>query len=267
MLAANPDNGNTLEPLINTNVCIKAFTTPKLSIGAWKPAGLVKYLAWSLTNDSDTATSVKPVAQLYRNTKRGVSKLGGKLTATYFLDSRGVKYKAKGGWVTVPPGETITAYGKRGALDRADRVAYNYYTDRPVEDPKRRHLMLSDVWKFLDFESPLHVVSTDPMTNANVNSPLSIIAVNFDKEIKPGPNLQNISVMSSGAPSETKMTYNSVGGTTLYIALTSPIYISQDPGSGAILWNVHLPSDAVTDLAGNPLGQDYSWSFTSGLAW
>jgi C1A family cysteine protease len=266
VLAANPDNGNALEPLTNTNVCIKAFTTPKLSIGAWKPEGLVKYLAWSLTNDNDTATSVKPVAQLYRKTKSGFAKFGGEVDAAYYLDGRGVEHKAKGGWVEVRPGETVTAYSKRRALDKADRAAYNYYTDHPADNHKGRIIRLSDVWKYLPFESPLHVVSTSPMSNENVNSPLSIITVNFDKEIKTGPSLQNISVMSSGVPSETKMTYNSVGGNTLYIALTSPIYISQDPGSGEILWQVHLPGDAVTDLSGNPLGQDYSWSFTSGLA-
>lgn len=261
------DQGNMV-PLENTNVCIKAFTTPKVSFSAWKAEGLAKYLVWSFLNDSTTATTVKPVAQLFHKTKRGFSRFGGEVTADYYLDASGVKHHIKGGWVQVSPGETITAYSKRGALDKADRVAYSYYTDLPTDNLKSRRIMLSEVWRnFLLFESPLHVVSTTPMSGENVNSPLSIITVNFDKEIKPGPSLHNINVMSVGSPSETKMTYNSVGGNTLYIALTSPIYISQAPGSGEILWRVHLPSDAVTDQSGNPLDQDYSWSFTSGLAW
>ena len=244
-------------PLENTNVCIKAFTTPKLSFSAWKSELFAKQLAWSLTNDSATATSIKPVAQLYHKTKSGFSRFGGEVDADYYLDSRGVKHNVKGGWVPVLPGETITVYSKRGALDRADRVAYNYYTDRPFEDPKRRHLLLSDLWRFLDFpSSPLHVVSTIPGTGENIYFPLSIITVKFDREIKPGPSLHNISVKSNEQPSETKMTYNTAAGDTLCIALTAPIYILHD-GSGQIMWQVHLPSDAVTDLSGNPLGQDY----------
>ena len=85
------------------------------------------------------------------------AKFGGVVTADYYLDSRRVKYANRHGWVTVPPGETITAYGRR-APTAADRVAYNYYTTDPSID--KRLLRLSDVWKYLDFESPLHVVST-----------------------------------------------------------------------------------------------------------
>ena len=267
VLAENPDNSNALEPLTNTNVCIKAFTTPKLSFSAWKQMELANQLVWSFKNESNKATLVKPVAQLYRQTKRGFSKLGDKVEATYYLDGKGVEHKVNDGWVKVLPGDTVTAYSEQQALDQADRVEYNYYHNSPSGNNKGQLIRLSDVWKHLPFESPLHVLNTSPMSNEKVSSPLSIIIVNFDKEIKPGPGIHNIGVMSSGVPSETKMTYNSVGGSTLYIALTTPINISQDPGSGAILWQVHLPSDAVTDLSGNSLGQDYSWSFTSGLAW
>ena len=101
------------------------------------------------------------------------------------------------------------------------------------------------------------------MNNAHVYYPLNVIIVTFDKAIKTGPGINNISVNSSELPSETKMTYNSVSGNQLLIVPNSPINIPLSEPEG-IPWQVHLPNDAVTDLSGNPLDQDYSWSFTMG---
>lgn len=250
------------EPLTNTSICIKAFTNHKLSISGTLSGQGLQNMAWLFSNNSETAVSVKPVARLYQN-GRGFTAFGSEVAADYYLDKSGISHKARDGWIQAPPGETITIYPKPGALTGVGRVAYNYYS----VDPVSRLVRIWDGWKFMKLDSPLHVVSTEPLNNEPVNYPLNLVRVIFDKEIKSGPGLNSISVMSTGAPSEAKMSFNSVSGNTLLIALTSPIYISRDPGAGKILWQAHIPADAVTDMDGNSLNQDYIWSFTTGLAY
>jgi len=252
------------EPLTNTSVCIKAFTKPKPSvIGSLSGSVVKEMVVWLFTNESGTAVSVKPVAQRYRKNRRGSAMFGSELTAEYYLDKEGVRNRVRGGWIQVPPGETITIYSKPGALAGADRVTYNYYSIDSVS----RKVKILDAWKIMKRYNPLHVVSTEPFNNAPVNYTLGLIRVIFDKEIKPGPGLHNISVMSADAPSEVKMSFNSVSGNTVLVALISPIYISHDPGAGNVLWHAHIPADAVTDMHGNSLSQDYNWSFTTGLSY
>ena len=137
------EQGNMVT-LENTNACIKAFTTPKVSLQAWK-AEKFNNLAWSVTNASATATSVKPVAQLYRKTKTGFAKFGGEVTADYYLDRRGIKHGIRHGWVEVPPGGAITVYS-RHIPAVADRVGYNYYSIDP-SNRSNRLIRLSDVWR------------------------------------------------------------------------------------------------------------------------
>ena len=106
-----------------------------------------------------------------------------------------------------------------------------------------------------------HLVSTDPSDGGKVYTPLNVILVTFDKDIKPGPNFNNISVTTD---MEVRTTYNSVIGNSLQIVFsTIPITLADPEG---VVWQVHLFRDAVTNVQGRPMGQDYHWSFTMLMA-
>jgi C1A family cysteine protease len=239
-----------------SNVCVKAFTVPRVAIiGASDPQALLnRQLTWKLINYGNTTIQVKPVAQPYKLAKTGLKKTGAIMKGFNYVDVRGVPQKISKGWLQIAPGQTVTVYSNPGLPGNAAQVAFNAYT----LNSKKKPVLLSDVWKYAPIpKSYLHVVSTSPGSNQNVNSPgLNMISVTFDQNIKPGPGFQEISVTSA---SESKFTYNSVSGNQLTIITSSPL---ESPGIGGTLWTVRIPENAVTDQSGNPLEASYSWSFS-----
>jgi C1A family cysteine protease len=248
---------NSWVPLEDTNVCIKAFTTPQLSIQIIQPDTNSLDLGWTIMNDDVEASYVKPVAQFYHKSEGVFQSIGGVLTGAYYLNASGEHVAMEEGWMQVPPGQSMTVYANSRITSEVDRLAYNIYG----RDINRQPYLLWEIWKYINlYKTYLHLESTDPMNHENVNYPnLSVVTVTFDQEIQLGPSSHSISVMSS---SESKMTYSSVNGNKLLILTGSPMMNYAYNGLEGTLWTVHLPSDSVMDKSGNPMDHDYTWSFT-----
>ena len=250
-----PQAGGGKKALTNANVCIKAFTRPLVTqVANLDPGNLT--VTWKLTNDGSRREWVKPVAHQRINVDGLLQDHGEDIFASTFQVGTDEIQSTLDGWIPVPPGTTVTARPPDGSVDSGVQVRTRYFTF----DPYTAVIVPGSIWKHLSelLSTPLHVVSTNPASGVLVNYlGLSVITVTFDTPIKTGPGLQGIAVTS---PSETKSIVTSTNGDQLQIFTATPLGSTQLGGTDC---SVHLPADAVVSQAlGNPLAQDYEWSFT-----
>jgi Zn-dependent metalloprotease len=105
--------------------------------------------------------------------------------------------------------------------------------------------------------TPPAVAGTDP-ANGATNVPVSAaIAVTFTEDVQAGPAYDGIWLRdaAAGAVAVTK----SISGRVLTLKPSANLA----PGT---TYTVFIPAGAVQDLAGNPLAQDYTFSFTTAAA-
>lgn len=98
-------------------------------------------------------------------------------------------------------------------------------------------------------EDPPEVVSTSPGDGATGVAPGAVVRANFNEDIQEGANFGDIDLDGATGVSA------SIDGNILTIAHNSFTYNTA--------YEVTIPAGAVDDLADNPLGADYTWSFTT----
>ncbi|RUM89143.1 MAG: hypothetical protein DSZ23_03665 [Thermodesulfatator sp.] len=98
------------------------------------------------------------------------------------------------------------------------------------------------------------VESTEPLNNETVTDGV-VLKVHFKDQIKPGPGLADVVLASDD---ETRLVFVFIEGDTLLIPPGGPLTAHE---TGGKKWTVKIPADAVTDIYGNSMEQDYSWSF------
>jgi hypothetical protein len=247
--------GGGEKTLTNANVCIKAFTRPLVTLVAnLDPDNLT--LTWTLTNEGSRGEWVKPVAHQRINVDGAFQDHGDDIFASAFKIGTGEIQNTLEGWILVPPGTTVTAYPPERSIKSDVQVRTRYSTF----DPHTAVFVPGSIWKHLShlLSTPLHVVSTNPAAGDLINYlGLSMITVTFDVAVKAGSGLQGITVTS---PSEVKSIFTNINDKQLQIFTATPLGSKE---LGGAIWYVHLPADAVlSQLLGNPLAQNYDWSFT-----
>jgi C1A family cysteine protease len=234
-------------------LCIKAFTKEPLHVQAGLHGNVME---WVLRNDGPTSIRLQPVARRYRETQDGFEPFGDDVLAEAYEHAGGARRRVADGWVDVSPRSNVTAFSAPAAVAEADRILYNAYRHDAASDS----VIVPDVWKYLLalVDQPPVVVSTDPASGEHVNHlGLSAIYATFNCAIKLGPASGSIVVTS---PDESKMTISSAQGQKLRIVLATPLGSHE---LGGTLWTVNIPATAVLETAlGNPMTQDYSWTFT-----
>jgi C1A family cysteine protease len=251
-----PAGGGKTKTMPNANLCIKAFTRPPSTCVAHLDPGDLTF-TWALTNDGSTDLWVRPAAQDLAQRDGSFIPIADEFHAATWVPDGGVGMPTQDGWILLPPGTRGTAFAPAGSVDPgAQIVAYRFqYFDAVAEIVKN-----GTIWKHLAdlLAQPLHVTSTDPLAGAQVNTPLvPMVTATFDATIKMGPSFQGVSVTSD---SKTVSTFCTISGDQLQVFPATPLSAG---GLGGTTWHVHLPSDAVlSQTSGNPLQQDYDWSFT-----
>ena len=249
-------DATTIVPLTGANLCIKAFTNSPVRVEATLIEADAHALKWTMTNGGPSAVRLRPVARRYRHERETLAAMGDDVFAAYAEGASGVRHRLEDGWIEVAAGETMTAFSPAGALAHADRVRYNVY----LFDKASNMMLIPDFWKYIValLHHPPVVTSTNPAANAHVNYlGLSLIVVTFDRAIKLGPASGAISVTSS---SQSKTLMPMVSGSQLKIVLSTPLSSNE---LGGTLWTVHLPATSILETVyGDPMKQDYSWSFT-----
>ena len=242
--------------LTGANLCIKAFTNSPVHVDATLIEADAHVIKWTMTNDGPSAVRLRPVARRYRRERETLAPMGDDVFAAYAEGDSGVRQRLEDGWIEVGAGKRMTAFSPAGALAHADRVRYNAY----LFDKASNMMLIPDFWKYIValLHHPPVVTSTNPASNAHVNYlGLSVILVTFDRAIKLGPASGAITVTSSMG-SKTYMPM--VSGSQLKIVLSTPLSSNQ---LGGTVWTVHLPATAILETVyGDPMKQDYSWSFT-----
>jgi C1A family cysteine protease len=248
-------SANVKKTMTNTNLCIKGFTKSPLHVrgGLEVDAQAVK---WTIKNDGSMPVRLQPVARRYRRELDRFERVGDDVLAVIFEDASGERHTVEDGWIDVAAGATASALSASGSTREADRITYNAY----LLDRASNQMLIPDFWKYVLalIDHPPVVTSTSPPAGGHVNYlGLSEIRVTFDRDIKLGPSSEWISVTSA---QESKVTMPMVSGKELRLVLATPLGSHQ---LGGTLWKVNIPATAVLETAfGEPMTQDYSWTFT-----
>jgi len=143
----------------------------------------------------------------------------------------------------------IKAYTKatETATKMTDYRLVQVETTKPMQLKPRRPVYTLGAAPLLD--------STTPLSNDTVATEHPQITAYFDREVKPGPGLAQITL---SAHDESRTAYASVDGDALSIFPVGPL---GDNDLGGKQWTVTIPAGAVTDLYGKPTEQPYAWSF------
>ena len=100
------------------------------------------------------------------------------------------------------------------------------------------------------------VLNTDPANNATGVDSQKIVTVTFNEPIQQGANWASITVYNKNSGLNVTDTNIAISGNLLTINST-------DTNGWQASYTVTIPAGAVTDLSGNGLASDYSFSFTA----
>ncbi len=246
---------DTTATLTDTNLRIKAFTTPVLTASASLELADLS-VTWELHNAGSEGGWVRPTGQQRIQVAGRFEDVGDEFEAERYVDALGEEFPTDDGWVFIPPGERVTAFSSAWAVEAAEQVAWRLH----ALDPNDGFTVNPGLWKYLNdlLATPLHVLSSDPGPGATVNVPaVPVLTVTYDAALKVGPGLLGIT-LSSG--SEVRTVYATVLGSVLQLVPSKPLGAGLD--LGGTTWHLHVPKDAVLSASlGNPLVNDYDVSF------
>ncbi len=248
--------GDEIVTLTDTNLRIKAFTTPVLTASASLELADLS-VAWEIHNAGSEGAWVRPTGQQRTKVGGRFEDVGDEFAAERYVDGLGEEFPTDDGWLFVPPGERISAFSSAWAAEVAEQVAWRLHT----LDPADGFTVSPGLLKYLNdlLATPLHVLSSDPFPGAMVNVPaVPVLTVTYDAALQVGPGLLGIT-LSSGA--EVRTVYATVLGSVLQLVPAKPLGAGLD--LGGTTWHLHIPKDAVLSASlGNPLVNDYDLSFT-----
>jgi C1A family cysteine protease len=246
-----------LGTLTDTNLRIRAFTTPVLVASASLARGDLS-VTWQLRNDGTEGMWARPEGQQRIQVGGGFEDVGDPFTAETSTNRQGEVMATDGGWVFVPPGETVTAASAPYAAELAEQIAWR----NDVVETFGGLTISQGIVQYINdlLATPLHVLSSDPGAGAQVSVPfVPVLTVTYDAPLQVGPGLLGITVSSGN---DVRSVYAVVQGSVLQIVPAKPL--SALPGQlGGTTWQLHVPKNAVLSAnQGNPLVNPFDISFT-----
>ncbi len=251
-------------------------TDKKISISApW-----IKYTDLGTLRESET-TLVIDVSGLEGNPSRNVytnvinedadcdldyinkklTESGGPSTFTYFFDD--FCYKAKNFQV-------IIVYYDEKIKSLWEDIFYINCNNADFDNGEYQACEVSDTYPAsvkppssqgtLAISNPPIVIFTYPTNNANNIVLNSIINVFFSEDVQKGDKFDSISVKQENNDYKISPGFSSLYGNKIFINPTSDIFVA------GRTYTVTIPAEAVKDMAGRPLQDDYTFSFTTKAA-
>lgn len=247
----------TLQQLADTNVRIKAFTTPSVASTAHLDVGDLS-VVWDLENDGPNAATVRPIARRQAKRDFGFEPVGDEIPAVRYGDGSGPDVESPDGWIPLPAGAHVTAVSAAGAYGDGEQIVWRVdVQDVGVENvvlPGREH-PLNDL-----LVETVAVVAVDPADGAEIgDARVDAVTLSFDRPVTVGPGLRSLRL---DCASEVKVLLPAVGGRELRIVPTTPCTARAEDGAGGTTWHLVVPSDAVlSEDSGAPMAGDLHTTF------
>lgn len=164
---------------------------------------------------------------------------------------------------TDPDSTTITYYTTDGSNPQNSTTRSTYST--PISITKSVTLKYSAVdpagnWSpiynqtYTIDTTPPTITKIDPANNTTINNTSKVITITFSEPIKIGSTYNNIKVTNSGGIKVSIL--SNITGNTLTLTCSSGSY------NNGTTYTINIPTNAVTDKAGNNLTKTYTSNFT-----